>query len=74
MERNPELTMSFYYKEYDALYEYIETLLPASPEAQTATPTPAATPSAEAAGSPASGSPEQKEPPMDLEIIADICF
>lgn len=74
MERNPELTMSFYYKEYDALYEYIETLLPASPEAQTAPPTPAATPSAEAAGSPASGSPEQKEPPMDLEIIADYVF
>ena len=74
MERNPELTMSFYYKDYDALYEYIETLLPASPAAQTAPPTPAATPSAEASGSPASASPEQKEPPMDLEIIADYVF
>lgn len=44
MERNKDLTMSFYYKEYDALYEYIKTLVPSAPPSAEVSPTPTATP------------------------------
>ena len=78
MERNPDLTMFFYYKEYDELYAYIKTLLPAaSAEPATKTPEP---PAPESTGTgtdrPPDGSPtpEQKKPPMDLNVIADYVF
>lgn len=74
MERNSDLTMYFYYKEYDALYEYIKTLLPAA-SAEPATPTPEP-PTPQSSGTPLNGSPvpEQKKPPMELNVIADYVF
>lgn len=76
MERNTSLTMSFYYKEYDVLYEYIKTLLPSSSPAAEPTPAPETENSA-APGTPtteSSASPEKKEPPMAPEVIADYVF
>ena len=78
MERNQDLTMFFYYKEYDELYAYIKTLLPAG-SAEPATPapeTPAPESTATGTGATPDGSaaPEQKKPPMDLNVIADYVF
>lgn len=76
MERNTTLTMSFYYKQYDALYDYIKTLIPptAAPETPTSEPTPEITPTP--SGGPASGSPATPAPtpPMSLEVVADYVF
>ncbi|MFR1519409.1 MAG: hypothetical protein ACLSVG_11700 [Clostridia bacterium] len=78
MERNTDLTMTFYYKEYDALYEYIKTLVPsAAPDASSAPspePTPGTVATPNVSGGPASSSPEKKEPPMKPEVIADYVF
>ena len=78
MERNKDLTMSFYYKDYDALSEYIKTLVPSAPPSAEVSPTPTATPEIPSPSGNteviSSASPEKKEPPMELEIIADYVF
>lgn len=76
MERNTELTISFYYKEYDALNEYLKNLLPTASASPAETPFPTASPTVGSTSSNggASASPALKTPPVQTDVIADYVF